>query len=56
MTALRRTVKNRDAPMRLLYLQTICDKNNRSRAHGNHTDAISWARPKRLSCAHREKS
>ena len=37
MTALRRTVRLRGAPMRPLDLQTICDQCNRSRAHGNHT-------------------
>lgn len=36
MTALRRTAKIRGAPMRTLDLQTICDKCDRSRAHGNH--------------------
>ena len=38
MTALRRTVKIRGAPMQALDLQTNCDKCNRSRAHGNHTE------------------
>ena len=37
MNALRRTVQIRGAPMGQLDLQTICDKCNRSRAHGNHT-------------------
>lgn len=37
MTALRRTVRLRDAPMRPLDLQTICDQCNKSRAHGDHT-------------------
>ena len=36
MTALRRTVKIRGAPMQALDLQTICDKCDRSRAHGAH--------------------
>ena len=36
MTALRRTAKIRGAPMQTLDLQTICDKCDRSRAHGNH--------------------
>ena len=36
MTALRRTVKIRGAPMRPLDLQTVCDQCNKSRAHGNH--------------------
>lgn len=43
MTALRRTVKIRGAPMRPLDLQTICDQCQRSRAHGNH-DKCSKAR------------
>ena len=37
MTALRRTVKIRGASMQALDLQTICDKCDKSRAHGNHT-------------------
>ena len=37
MTDLRRTVRIRGAPMQTLDLQTICDKFDRSRAHGNHT-------------------
>ena len=37
MTALRRTVKIRGAPMQALDLQRICDKCDKSRAHGNHT-------------------
>ena len=37
MTALRRTVQIRGAPMGHLDLQTICDKCDKSRAHGNHT-------------------
>lgn len=37
MTALHRTVQVRGAPMGQLDLQTICDKCNRSRAHGNYT-------------------
>lgn len=37
MKTLRRTVKIRGAPMRPLDLQTICDKCNKTRAHGNHT-------------------
>ena len=36
MTALRRTVRISGAPMKALDLQTICDKCDRSRAHGNH--------------------
>ena len=36
MPALRRTVKIRGAPMQALDLQTICDKCEKSRAHGNH--------------------
>jgi len=36
MIALRRAVRIRGAPMGQLDLQTICDKCNKSRAHGNH--------------------
>ncbi len=36
MTALRRTVRIRQGQMPPLDLQTICDKCDRSRAHGNH--------------------
>lgn len=36
MTALRRTVRLRNGQMPPLDLQTICDKCDKSRAHGNH--------------------
>jgi len=36
MTVLRRTVRIRCGQMPPLDLQTICDKCNKSRAHGNH--------------------
>lgn len=36
MTSLRRTVRIRHGQMPPLDLQTICDKCNKSRAHGNH--------------------
>lgn len=36
MTALRRTVRLRRGQMPPLDLQTICDKCNKSRAHGIH--------------------
>ena len=36
MTALRRTVRKRRGQMPPLDLQTICDKCDKSRAHGNH--------------------
>lgn len=36
MTAHRRTVRIRQGQMPPLDLQTICDKCDRSRAHGNH--------------------
>lgn len=36
MTILRRTVRIRRGQMPPLDLQTICDKCNKSRAHGNH--------------------
>lgn len=36
MTALRRTVRIRSGQMPPLDLNVICDKCDRSRAHGNH--------------------
>ena len=36
MTALRRIVRIRSGQMPPLDLKTICDKCNKSRAHGNH--------------------
>lgn len=36
MTALRRTVRVRQRQMSPLDLITICDKCDKSRAHGNH--------------------
>ncbi|MDP9653378.1 UNVERIFIED_ORG: hypothetical protein J2W87_001287 [Pseudomonas putida] len=36
MTALRRTVRIRRGQMPPLDLNVICDKCNKSRAHGNH--------------------
>lgn len=36
MTVLRRTVRIRRGQMPPLDLQTICDKCDKSRAHGNH--------------------
>lgn len=36
MTALRRTVRLRRGQMPPLDLQTICDKCDKSRAHGDH--------------------
>ena len=36
MSALRRTVQIRCGQMAPLDLQTICDKCDKSRAHGNH--------------------
>lgn len=36
MKALRRTVRIRSGQMPPLDLVTICDKCNKSRAHGNH--------------------
>lgn len=38
MTALRRTVRIRQGQMPPLDLQTICDKCDKSRAHGNHEE------------------
>ena len=55
MTALRRTVQIRGAPMRQLDLQTICDKCNRSRAHGNHTKCSKLRQAEAVGRRAREK-
>ncbi|WP_162837097.1 hypothetical protein [Pseudomonas psychrophila] len=55
MTALRRTVQIRGAPMGLLDLQTICDKCNRSRAHGNHTKCSKLRQAEAVERLAREK-
>ena len=55
MTALRRTVQIRDAPMGQLDLQTICDKCNKSRAHGNHTKCSKLRQAEAVERRAREK-
>ena len=55
MTALRRTVKIRGAPIQALDLQTICDKCNRSRAHGNHTECSKLRQTEAFEQRAREK-
>ena len=55
MTALRRTVQIRGAPMRQLDLQTIRDKCNRSRAHGNHTKCSKLRQAEAVGRRAREK-
>ena len=56
MTALRRTVQIRGAPMGQLDLQTICIKCNKSRAHGNHTKCSKLRQAKAAERRAREKS
>jgi hypothetical protein len=56
MTALRRTVRLRDAPMRPLDLQTICDQCNKSRAHGDHTKCSKLRQAEAAERRAREKS
>ena len=55
MNALRQTVKIRGAPMRPLDLQTICDKCDRSRAHGNHIKCSKLRQAEALERRAREK-
>lgn len=55
MTALRRTVKIRGAPMQALDLQTICDKCDRSRAHGNHAKCRKLRQAEAVERRAREK-
>ncbi len=55
MKALRRTVKIRGALMRPLDLQTICDKCDRSRAHGNHTNCSKLRQAEALARRARKK-
>ena len=55
MTALRRTVQTRGAPMGQLDLQTICDKCDRSRAHGNHTKCSKLRQAEAVERRAREK-
>ena len=55
MTAFRRTVQIRGAPMGHLDLQTICDQCNRSRAHGNHTKCSKLRQAEAVERRAREK-
>ena len=55
MTALRRTVKIRGAPMQALDLQAICNKCYRSRAHGNHTKCSKLRQAEAVERRAREK-
>ena len=55
MTALRRTVQVRGVPMGQLDLQTICDKCNKSRAHGNHTKCSKLRQAEAVERRAREK-
>ena len=56
MTAFRRTVQIRGAPMDQLDLQTICDKCNKSRAHGNHTKCSKLRQAEAAERRAREKA
>lgn len=56
MTALRRTVRLRGAPMRPLDLQTVCDQCNKSRAHGDHTKCSKKRQAEAAERCAREKS
>ena len=56
MTALRRTVRLRGAPMRPLDLNVMCDQCNRSRAHGNHTKCSKLRQAQEAERRAREKS
>ena len=55
MTTLRRTVKIRGAPMQALDLQTICDKCDKSRAHGNHAKCSKLRQAEAVERRAREK-
>ena len=55
MPALRRTVKIPGAAMQALDLQTICDKCDRSRAHGNHTKCSKLRQTEAVERRAREK-
>ena len=55
MTALRRTVQKRGIPIHRLDLQTICDKCNKSRAHGNHTKCSKLRQAEAVERPAREK-
>ena len=52
MTALRRTVRLRGAPMRPLDLNVMCDQ---SRAHGNHTKCSKLRQAEAVERRAREK-
>ena len=56
MTALRRTVRLRGAPMRPLDLNVICDQCNTSRAHGNHTKCSKLRQAEAVERRAREKA
>ena len=56
MTPLRRAVRIRGAPMGQLDLKTICDKCNRSRAHGNHTKCSKLRQAEAVERHAREKA
>ena len=56
MTALRRTVQIRGGHMGQLDLQTICDKCNKSRAHGNHTKCSKQRQAEAVERRAREKA
>ena len=56
MTALRRTVQKRGIPIHRLDLQTICDKCNKSRAHGNHTKCSKLRQAEAVERRAREKA
>ncbi|GLX88562.1 hypothetical protein Pfra02_11310 [Pseudomonas fragi] len=56
MTALRRIVQKRGIPIQRLDLQTICDKCNKSRAHGNHTKCSKLRQAEAVERRAREKA
>lgn len=56
MTALRRTVRLRGAPMRPLDLNVMCDQCNKSRAHGNHTKCRKLRQAESIERRAREKN
>ena len=56
MTALRRTVRLRGAPMRPLDLNVMCHQCNRSRAHGNHTKSSKLRQAEAVERRAREKA
>ena len=56
MTALRRTVQIRGAPMRPLDLNVMCDQCNKSPAHGNHIKCSKLRQAEAAERRAREKS